>query len=80
MCFYCVLVHTCRSVEPLFESSRFDDGLKQLIRETFPEFYPQGLCLSTDALESQSLCIIIVNLPQVVSVFEDKYSAIDLHM
>ncbi|CAI8028680.1 Integrator complex subunit 3 [Geodia barretti] len=30
------------SVEPLFESSRFDDGLRQLIRSTFPEFYPQA--------------------------------------
>ena len=36
-----------RSVEPLFESSRFDDGLKQLIRDTFPEFYPQGSYVRT---------------------------------
>ena len=58
VCVFIVCWYMCRSVEPLFESSRFDDGLKQLIRETFPEFYPQGLCLSTEALESQSLCII----------------------
>ena len=51
----CVYVCVCncgrmlmhyRSVEPLFESSRFDDALKQLIRNTFPEFYPQGLLCS----------------------------------
>ena len=34
---------TCSSMEPLFESPKLDDDLRALVRQTFPEFYPQGM-------------------------------------
>lgn len=44
-CSYCLPVHTCTcsSMEPLFESPKLDDVLRALVRQTFPEFYPQGM-------------------------------------
>jgi hypothetical protein len=36
------LLYVHSSLEPLFENSRLDDELRQLIKKTFPEFCRQG--------------------------------------
>ena len=38
-----VHVHTCSSLEPLFENSRLDEELRQSVKKTFPEFCRQGI-------------------------------------
>ena len=38
-----VHVHTCSSLEPLFENSCLDEELRQSVKKTFPEFCRQGI-------------------------------------
>ena len=51
----CAHVTTRSSMEPLFESPKLDDDLRALVRQTFPEFYQQGMYVSILVVEFTGL-------------------------